>query len=91
MLRFFRLKRTMVHCSTIVDVATKSFKMKWFFIVFSETDAVTRLLVDNVFIDQKSNIPGRKCFKNQWMLNDFVFQRLIDSEDEKIRFLRFVR
>ena len=61
------------------------------FIVFSEIEAVKRLLVDSVFIGQKSIVPERKCFKNQWIFNDFVFRRLVDDEDENIRILRFVR
>ena len=61
------------------------------FIVFSEIDAVKRLLVDRVFIDQASNVPGRKCFKDQLIFNNFVFRRLVDIEDEQIRMLRFVR
>ena len=61
------------------------------FIVFSEIEAVKRLLVERVFIDQKSSLRGRICYKNQWFFNDFVFRRLIDGEDEKIRILRFAR
>ena len=60
-------------------------------LVFSEIETIKRLLVDSVFIGQKSIVPERKCFKNQLIFNDFVFRRLIDDEDEKIRFLHFVR
>ena len=51
--------------------------------VFSEIEAVKRLLVDRVFIDQKSNFRGRICYKNQCFLNNFVVRLLIDGEDEK--------
>ena len=34
-------------------------------IMFSGIEAVKRLLVDRVFIDQKSNFRGRICYKNQ--------------------------
>ena len=61
------------------------------FIVFSEIEAVKRLLVERVFIDQKSSLRGRICYTNQLFFNDFVFRRLIDGEDEKIRILRFAR
>ena len=61
------------------------------FIVFSEIEAVKRLLVERGFIDQKSRMMGRICCKNQWMFNDFVLRRLIDVEDEKMRMLRLVR
>ena len=60
------------------------------FIVFSEIEAVKRLLVDRVFIDQKSNFRGRICCKNQWFFQQF-FRLLIDGEDEQIRILRFIR
>ncbi len=80
----------MRQCDKIIDVATKSLKIPWF-LVFSEIEAVKRLLVERVFIDQKSSLRGRICYKNQWFFNDFVFRRLIDGEDEKIRILRFAR
>ena len=81
----------MRQCDKIIDVATKSLNTHWFFIVFSEIEAVKRLLVERVFIDQKSSLRGRICYKNKWLFNDFIFRRLIDVEDEKIRILRFAR
>ena len=56
------------------------------FIVFSEIEAVKRLLVERVFIDQKSSLRGRICYKNQLFFNDLVFRRLIDGEEEKYEF-----
>ena len=81
----------MEYCDKTIGVATKSIGNHLFFIEFSEIDAVTRHLVERVFIDQKSTFLGRKCYTNQRFSNDFVFQRLIDVEDEKIRFLRLAR
>lgn len=53
------------------------------FIAFSESDAVTRHVVERVFIGQQSSPLGRICYTNQWIFNDFIFQRFIDVEDEK--------
>ena len=43
----------------------KIVKHPFVFIVFSEIEAVKRLLVDRIFIDQKSNFRDRICYKNQ--------------------------
>ena len=61
------------------------------FILFSEIDAVKQHLVERVLIGQKSNFMGRICYKNQMIFNDFVLRRLIDVEDEKMRFLCLAR
>ena len=53
------------------------------FIAISEIDAVKRHVVERVFIGQKSSFLGRICYKNKWIFNDLIFQRLIDVEDEK--------
>ena len=90
MFAFVGLKRAMTHCDKIVDVATKSLKIHWF-LVFSEIEAVKRLLVDRVFIDPKSNFRGRICCKNDCFSTILFFRLLIDGEDEKIRILRFIR
>ena len=60
-----------------------------FGLTFSEIDDVKLHFVESAFSGQKSILLGLICYKNQRIFNDFIFQRLIDVEDEQILNLLF--